>query len=288
MKPQAILACAASVTVLSFFGCSSEEPPKPPPDFEAGATQTRAQPASYPAGPYGVGKGSIIPNFKFIGYANAVEKNDGMQVIALGDFYNPHGRDANYKPASAAEDDRLYPPGSQYGEGKPKPTVLAIDVASVWCGPCNAEAACVLPVHQERYGACGGGLFLQLQDGNTPGIAATPKNLYTWTVKQYKEDFPTAIDPAGRLGALFAADAFPQNFIIDMTTMEIVEVLAGVPDEAYWKTYESLLVDPECPSKQPTCTTNSDCPQGKYCSTSCPANAALCIPNSCQRSGCLQ
>lgn len=286
MKLQAILACAASVTILSMFGCSSEEPPKPPPDFVPGAVQTRAPQATYPAGPYGVGKGSIIPNFKFIGYANAVDKNDAMQVIALGDFYNPHGRDANWLPSAGEEDDRVFPAGSQYGDGTKKPTVLAIDVASVWCGPCNAEAKCVLPVHHERYSACGGGLLLQLQDGGTPGTAATPKNLYNWTVKQYKEDFPTAIDPEARLGALFAADAFPQNFIIDLTTMEIVEVIAGVPDDTYWQKYESLLVDPTCPSQQPTCKTNADCPTGKYCSTSCPANPATCIINSCQAAGC--
>jgi len=290
MKPQAILALAAtSVALLSFFGCSTaEEPPasKPPPEFVPGAVQTTTQPAAYPTGPYGVGKGSIIPNFAFIGYANAVAKNDTMQEIKLGDFYNPHGRDAAYQPASPAEDDRLYPAGSQYGEGKAKPTVLAIDVASVWCGPCNAEAKCVLPVLYERYSACNGGLFLQLQDGNTPGEAATPKNLYNWTVKQYKEDFPSAIDPAGRLGALFAANAFPQNFIIDTATMEIVEVIAGVPDAAYWKKYESLLADPTCPAAQPTCTTNADCPTGKYCSTTCPADPATCVIHTCQAAGC--
>lgn len=286
MKTQAILACAAaSVTVLSFFGCASEEPPKPPPDFVPGAVQTKTEQAAYPNGPYGVGKGSIIPNFAFIGYVNAVEKNDTMQEIRLGDFYNPHGRDASYQPASPAEDDRLFPAGSQYGEGKAKPTVLSIDVASVWCGPCVLEAKCVLPVHHERYSACNGGLFLQLQDGATPGEPATPLNLKSWT-KIYKENFPTAIDPAGRLGTLFAANAFPQNILVDTTTMQIVEVIAGVPDDKYWSKYESLLADPSCPSKQPTCNSDADCPTGKYCSTTCPANPATCILNSCQSAGC--
>lgn len=284
MKALALLA-TASVAALTAFGCSSAEP-APTPDFDPGAVQTKNVQAAYPAGPYGVGKGSILPNFSFVGFANAVEKNDSNQLIQMADFYNPHGKDSSYQPASAAEDDRLFPAGSPYGEGKPKPTVLAIDVASVWCGPCNLEAKCVLPVHHERYSACGGGLFLQLQDGGTPGVAATPKNLYNWAVKSYKEAFPTAIDPEGRLGTLFAANAFPQNFIIDLTTMEIVEVLAGVPDKDYWDKYEALLPDPSCVAKQPTCTSDADCPTSKYCSTTCPANAVSCIAGACQAAGC--
>lgn len=285
MKPQTILACVGTVTVLSFFGCSSEEP-KPPPDFVPGPVQTRAAQPEYPAGPYGVGKGSIIANYKFIGYANAVAKNDSMQEISLGDFYNPHGRDPAYQPASPAEDDRLFPPASQYGEGVKKPTVLQVTVSSVWCSPCNAEARCVLPAHYEKYSACGGGFFLQLQDGGTVGVPATPKNLYNWTVKSYKEEFPTAIDPAGRLGALFAADAVPQNFIIDLATMQIVEVIAGVPDDKYWEKYESLLADPTCPSQQQKCTSNADCATGKTCTTTCAAGTILCVPGACQAPGC--
>lgn len=302
MKAQAILACTAlSAMLMSFFGCSQGETQTsttstattatsvtndPPPPFEPGAAQSKTPQALYPAAPYGVGVGSTIPNFTFIGYVNAVEKSDSMQYISLGDFYNPHGGDPSYAPASPAEDDRLYPPGSQYGEGKAKPTVLSIDVASVWCGPCQAEARCVLPVHKERYEACGGGLLLQLQDGPQYGEPATPKHLFNWAAKTYKEDFPTVIDPQGRLGALFEAAAFPQNILIDTRTMKVVEAIAGVPDAKYWKLYDSLLVDPSCPSKQPTCAADADCPTGKTCSLTCPAGAFTCIKNACQASGC--
>ena len=289
MKAQALLACAAAtVTAYSFFGCSS---PEPTPSFEPGTVQTKVEQAAYPSGPFGVGKGSTIPNLTFIGYANAVAKSDSMQMIALGDFYNPHGRDAAYVPAAGEQDDRLNPPGSQYGEGQKKPTVLAISVSSVWCNPCNLESRCLLPVHQRIYGACGGGLFLQLQDGKDYGVPATPKELNTWAVKTYKEDFPTAIDPAGRLiNTVAAQEAFPVNIIIDTTTMKIVESIAGIPDDKYWKLYETLLADPTCPSQTTECTTNADCAAipGTTCSTTCPANAILCLKNTCQRSGCKQ
>ncbi|MFT3767055.1 MAG: hypothetical protein QM820_16275 [Minicystis sp.] len=287
MKAQALLACvAASVTVFSFFGCSS---PEPPPKFDPGDVQTKAEQAAYPAGPFGIGIGSTIPNLSFVGYANAVANADSMQLIELGHFYNPHGRDASYAPASQAEDDRLFPAGSQYGEFAKKPTVLAISVSSVWCNPCNLESKCLLPVHQREYGACGGGLFLQLQDGPTYGKAATPQNLKTWAQKTYKEDFPTAIDPAGRLiSSVATQEAFPVNIIIDTTTMKIVESVAGIPDSTYWHKYEKLLADPSCPSQHVECDTTADCADhpGTVCSTTCPANAILCIPHSCQPSLC--
>ena len=296
MKTKAILAAiTVGMTALSFFGCSADEtkqdPPKadPPPAFEPGELQQRTELAAYPPGPYGIGKGSIIPNLSFIGFPNPLQTaaKEDTKVINLGDFYNPHGRDAAYVPASAEEDDRIFPKGSLYGEGKGKPTVLAIDVASVWCSPCKAEAQCVLPVLQHRYEACGGGFLLQLQDGPVYGKPATPTNLYTWTVKTYKESFPAVIDPQGRLiDTVATAAAFPQNILIDTTTMQIVEVIAGVPDSAYWKKYEKLLADPTCPAKQSTCESDSDCDTGKYCSTTCPSNPATCILKSCQSAGC--
>lgn len=284
MKAHPFVACiAAGMTVLSFFGCKGADPT---PSFNPGTVQTKSE-IFYPEGPFGVGEGSIIPNLSFIGYANAVADSTAMQQIQLGDFYNPHGRDATYQPKSPAEDDRLYPAGSQYGEGKPKPTVLAIDVASVWCGPCNAEAKCVLPVHEQRYTPCGGGLFLQLQDGPTVGKAATAKNLYNWTVKSYKEAFPSAIDPEGRIISTIATqEAFPTNILVDTTTMKIVKIVPGVPDDTYWNAYESLLADPSCPGKQPQCAADADCPTGTTCSTTCPQNAILCRKGACQAAGC--
>lgn len=298
MKTKAILACiTVGMTALAYSGCgSTEEPPNtntttatPPPAFEPGQLETKTELAVYPDGPYGVGKGSIIPNFAFIGFVNPTETaaKEDTQVINLGDFYNPHGRDAAYVPESPDKDDRLFPAGSKYGEGKPKPTVLAIDVASVWCGPCKAEAQCVLPVHEHRYGPCGGGFMLQLQDGPVQGKAATPTHLYTWSNKTYKESFPAVIDPQGRLISTVATqEAFPQNILVDTTTMQIVEVIAGVPDTAYWKAYEKLLADPTCPSKQSTCASDADCPTGKYCSVTCPANPVTCVAKACQSAGC--
>ncbi len=104
--------------------------------------------------------------------------------------------------------------------------MLLIDIASVWCGPCNDEAGTILPMKHDLYSPCGGEFFLDLHDSETAGTTATPKNLHNWTV-MYKVSYPSAIDPSYQLDKAFAAQAFPQNMIIDTTTMKIVAVVAG-------------------------------------------------------------
>jgi hypothetical protein len=257
MRNDVILAgVALTVAALGLVGCGPQEAPAPA--FAAGTGQAKNV-VVYPAGPYGVGIGSVIANYDFVGYVNATADISTMQAIQLADFYNPDGRNPDYQPASAAEDTRLFPAGSQYGEGLPKPTALAIDIASVWCGPCNLEAQCELPGLHAKYAPCGGQFLLQLADGPTPGTAALPKHLSTWATK-YKENFPTAIDPSSKLMTLAEADAFPANIIVDTTTMTIVEVVAGVPPAAYWAKFQKLLADPTCPSKQTVPAKPSSCP----------------------------
>jgi hypothetical protein len=215
--------------------------------------------AAYPPGPYGTRRGSTIASYGFNGYVNATVDATRMQSLSLADFYNPHGRDATYSAPSPGQDDRLFPRGSQYGEGRPKPTVLAIAVAAMWCGPCNMEAQCELPELHAKYAPCGGQFLLQLADGPKPGITATPRNLLAWATR-YNENFPTAIDPSQSLSAILEDGVFPGNMIIDTTTMKIAEVVEGVPDESYWRTFERLLDDRSCPSRQPIPPKDRSCP----------------------------
>lgn len=197
----------------------------------------------YAAGPYGIGKGSIIDNYKFYGFPNSLLNREDLKPIQLADFYNPHAHDPNYAPADAASDDRLFPPGSPHNVGdvqSPKPKVMLIDVSSSWCPPCQEEAKTVLPGRYAKYKPRGGEILLQLADGPEPGTAAEPYDLKSWT-KKYKIDYPATIDPSYKLSALFDADAFPANLIIDTSTMKIVEVVAGEPDDKFWSKYEALL-----------------------------------------------
>jgi hypothetical protein len=251
MRSASILACVVSGAVaLIAMGCSSDAPPP----FKSGTGQPEVE-AAYPAGPFGVGEGSIIANYQLIGYANASVNSSSMQLIQLADFYNPHGLDKSYTPPAGGQDDRLFPPDSQYAPGQLKPTVLLIDIASVWCGPCNYEAGNVLPGLHKKYSVCGGEFLLQLADGPSPGTPAVPKNLYAWTTK-YKVNYPGTIDPTNKLSPIWAADAYPENIIIDLTTMKIIKVLAGA------------AVEGACSDGSSDCTPGgaaSQCPSGTTC-----------------------
>jgi hypothetical protein len=207
---------------------SGQQPdPIEAPPFPEGTGQLPVDSLEYPSAPYGIGVGSVIENFEFYGFANAMVQNDDLEHIELAMFYNPTG-------------DGVYPEGSPFGAGNPKPKALLINVASVWCGPCNYEADTILPVEYAKYKPLGGEFFLQLADGATPGVPAKETSLRNWTNK-YDVDYPSSIDPSYKLGALFEADAFPANLIVDTRTMKIVDVIAGAPEASFWTKFENVL-----------------------------------------------
>jgi hypothetical protein len=197
----------------------------------------------YPKSSTTLMRGTVIPNFRFAGFADGTAQSTTMQAISLGDFYNPHEGDPTYVPASVAADDRIFPPASPYGGGTPKPKALVLDIASVWCGPCNEEAKDLLNGLYAKYKPCGGEFLFQLAEGSAPGVVATVQNLTTW-VKTYHVAYPSTLDAARQLQPLYGA-GFPDGVIIDTHTMLIVDVISGVPDATFWGTYESLL-DAQC------------------------------------------
>jgi hypothetical protein len=197
------------------------------PEFPSDVGQEPAAVSSYPPGPYGIGKGSIVANYKFMGFPNAMKDSTVMKELQLAEFYNPTG-------------DGLYEEGSLMEVGTPKPKALLIDIASVWCGPCNYEADVILPVEYAKYKPLGGEFFLTLADGSSQGKPATSKSLLNWTSK-YDVDYPSSIDPSYKLEVLFKEPAYPQNMIIDTRTMKIVHVIPGAPDEAFWAIFDKVL-----------------------------------------------
>jgi len=212
------------LVAVGLLGCAEDELA---PEFPEGSGQAAKDTDPYPAGPYGISIGSVIANYKFVGFVNAMAESGALQEIRLSDFYNPTGTDvfSDKVPLLA---------------GTPKPKALVIDVSSVWCPPCNEEAATILPAKYLEYKPRGGEFLLQLADGPTPGEAAGQSDLYKWTQK-YDVDYPAAIDPSYKLGALFDADAFPANIIIKTQDMSIVEVIAGEPNAGFWSTFEQVL-----------------------------------------------
>jgi hypothetical protein len=240
----------ASIFLLVAAGCNQDPSAgNGDQDYEpAPCPQCPPPTVGYPPGPYGLNPGSTIQSFSFQGYVDAQAESASLGTVTVGDFFNPHAGDASYQPALAADDDRLFPPGSPYGAGAKKPTALLIDIASVWCGPCNEEAKSVLNGLYAKYKPCGGEFLFQLAEGAAPSAPVTPSLLQAW-VSTYHVAYPATLDASKQLFPLYSSDSFPDSAIVDTRTMKIVEVISGVPDAAFWSAYESLL-DPVCLASQ--------------------------------------
>lgn len=226
--------CLVASASLVLGGCND-----PSDDFDDGTHKPQDLPAlpdagttPYPLGPYDLVVGATIDNFAFQGFVDAKASSSELQTIRLSDFYNP------------PDGDPTYPAGSPYGEGTKRPTALVIDIASVWCGPCNQEAKTVFPALYAKYHPCGGELLFALVDSAKPKTPATVDDLRAWT-KAYKVDYPSVLDSSRQLAKLYPSHDFPDAAIIDTRTMKIVEVVLSVPDDAFWQRYEEHL-DPSC------------------------------------------
>jgi hypothetical protein len=242
MRNTVFLAAAAAIA-LSNIGCGdSSSADLTVPSFTKGQGQAGNGANAYPGAPYGINPGSVAENYQFLGYVNSVTSQATLQPVELANFYNPHADDPTYMPKTPAEDDRLFPPGSPFGAGTPKPKALLIDVSSVWCPPCNEEAATNLPAKYAYYKPLGGEFLLNLADGPDVGTAATTYDLTKWT-SMYGENFPAVIDPEYKLAALFAADFFPANMIVNPRNMKICQVMSGAPSAGAWNNYYGVLTN---------------------------------------------
>ena len=197
------------------------------PEFQGGGQLGNGEVGDslYP-GPYGIGTGSVVPNYQFYGYPRASLSKAYVDRIELAHFYNPTGTE-------------VYPAGSPYGEGTPKPLAIVLDRSAIWCGPCNIEAAEDIPRNRLKY-APKAEFFVVLDDGPTPGTPATEKQLNAWATK-YKLDYPSAIDPNQTLSSIVGIDAYPGNVIVRTRDMKIIDWVAGVPPASFWSTLEKVI-----------------------------------------------
>lgn len=202
------------------------------PEFQGGGQQGNVGESLYP-GPYGVGVGSVIPNYHFFGYprpikdgATSVNPAD-FQKIQLADFYNPTGTE-------------VYPPGSPYGEGTPKPLALVVARSAVWCGPCQKEAKEDFP-EQRALHTPKVEFFVSLDDGATGGTPATQAELNGW-VNAFQVNYPAVIDPNGTFGAIVGQAAYPGNVLIRTKDMKIVTWTTGVsPSSPLWQKMQAVV-----------------------------------------------
>jgi hypothetical protein len=156
--------------------------------------------------------GSVIKNFKFLGYPNA-DSSHGLQTVSLSDYYDPTAS---------------------------KHKVLHIIAAAEWCNPCNIETSALLTdlaapaTDFEAEGA----VYLQtLIEGETMNLGATQADLDDWIGKEHPT-FTEVLDPeAAQLGVFFTATAVPFNADIDVRSMEVLQAGTGQEDPAAIKVW---------------------------------------------------
>jgi len=300
MRSSKLQGVSSLACVLALAGCSSKAATTATSSGAGGATpafndqygESAPPSVAYPQGPYGTHVGEVVANFALEGYPSPKASMAALGRIQLADFYNPHGRDASYAPAAGAVDDRLWPTDSPYeNAGQKKPLALLIEVGSVWCGPCNQEAGTVLPAKHTTYLPCGGEFMLSLEDGPNAGVAALPNNLTSWT-KTYKVDYPGGLDPQRGLDQLFVEGAYPENIIIDLTTMKIAGAIPGVPSNRCG-TFESCTTDADCQKctglcsdTLGPCTVATDCSVPATCDFQCGDGASCMIATDCTAKKC--
>jgi hypothetical protein len=197
------------------------------PEFQGGGQISTDKTIPYAAEPYGVGVGSVVPNYEFLGFPRASLEKSTLKKIMMADFYNPTGTD-------------VWPAGSPYGGGTAKPKALVLDRSAVWCAPCNYEAKNELPGKRLTYGPKGGEFIVFLDDGPTPGTPATQNDILGWVTK-YNVDYPAILNPAATLSAIVGVDAYPGHVIVRTRDMKIVKWTAGVPDAAFWTLFDDTL-----------------------------------------------
>jgi hypothetical protein len=233
LAPKEVLAL---IVVAATAACSSNQAAAGTPCEPAGPDATSGAMDSlnpdgivYPSPAAGCGRtarsgttpGSIIANYKFLGYPDG-DESKGLQTIALADYYDPCGR---------------------------RSKLLHLSVAGVWCVPCNDETAAIVAAKADL--ASKGVVVIQaLSDGPTEGVAATPSDLDFWVAK-YMSNFTEMLDPGlMNLGGFFPASALPWNCDIDPRTMEILDDStgwAGDVDTEIQPGLNALPADPSYP-----------------------------------------
>lgn len=226
--------CAVSVMAIAASACTTatdDEPNDPDLVFDPGNGGTPTGYAeisefTYPDGPYGFDVGDILPDYAFLGYANYAQPIvPGLQIVRMSDYYNPTGQE-------------VYGAASAYGPGKAKPQALNLVISSGWCGPCQQEAAVILPPKYDELSP-GGHFVASLIDGYSTGVPADIEALDTWS-EAFAPKYTMMIDPKAQLMTHYYP-AFPGSLIIDTRTMMIVYREVGQPNAAFWTAFDQVI-----------------------------------------------
>jgi hypothetical protein len=181
-----------------------------------------ADAGSYPGPPFGLAVGAVIPDFVLTGFPRPMSLgHTALQQIQLSDFYNPGGHD-------------VFPAGSPYGAGIPKPRALILTSAAAWCAPANFEAQSELP---SRRASCAPNceILLVLEEGVVHGPPATESDLVSW-VTRYNIDYPSSLDPNGAVNFadVVGLSAYPSSVLVRTRDMKIIGGTTNARDNSFW------------------------------------------------------
>jgi hypothetical protein len=209
------LAPAAGLLGAFLAGCSSAEPPvriledgtegsrvAGEPGADSPTLSVTTQRTEYPPPPYGTEVGTVVENFRFLGWSDpaaAAYDQEALEPLDLARFYNPDGQ----------------------GDVE----LLVMTSTAVWCSVCRGEYEDFRSGKVADYSARGVEFFGVLFEDNDSG-PARPSDLATWA-DTFDVTFPFVLDPAFKLGRFFDRQATPMTMVIDTATMEIAWLEVG-------------------------------------------------------------
>lgn len=159
-------------------------------------------PVEYPEGPYGQIRGTILADEEFLGWRSPIGNEFNLtyaEPIRFSDFYNPTD------------------PGG--------PELLFINAVTVWCSVCRQEYVDLGEMDTEQWRERGLEIMGVLFEDNN-GDPATYLDMINWT-RTYGVDFPFVVDPSFKTGVYFDRSATPMNMVVDLRTMQILQVVLG-------------------------------------------------------------
>lgn len=196
------VACTANTVVTDPNGGSSGTPVDP--GVQGGEQNPGTAPdknpagVDYPTGNIGVTVGSIIQNYKFLGYPDGNPAN-GLQPMSMAQFFDPKGE---------------------------KYVMLHVQASGTWCTYCKQEIRTVIPMAaqlQQRKVVW----IVSLAEGSVLGTPAQKSDLDQW-LASFKSSFPHFLDSGNKnFGPFYDAAALPWNANIDAKTMKILSSGVG-------------------------------------------------------------
>ncbi len=147
--------------------------------------------SQYPAGPYGKTEGSVIANLEF-------QKADGSPF--------------SLRDVQADEKNR----------------VLLVTTTAGWCTACREEQPKLKQLHSEYAGR--GLVIVAAMFEDNDFEKATLAHVQGWQ-EQYQLPFPVVLDANFQFGAYYDRQLTPMNMIVDVDTMEILQISTGFDEQ---------------------------------------------------------